>query len=89
LKVPANASQPIALLIIWLSLKAYTRRWWVKIDNDWGRFNDVINDFERNLYLRDDPVADDSESLAEVNGGVQRGPVELVVTGLASSLSEG
>ena len=78
MKVSADPSQPIALLIIWLSLKVYTRRWWVKIDNDWGRFNEVINDFERNLYLRDDPVTDDSESLAEANGIVQRGPVELV-----------
>jgi hypothetical protein len=66
---------------MWLLLKLYTRRWWVKIDNDWGRFNDVINDFERNLYLRDEiiPVPNDSqESLAEFGGNVHTGHVQLV-----------
>ena len=42
----ADCYQPLTLLLMWLALKVYSRRSWVKLDNDWGKFSEAIGRLE-------------------------------------------
>ena len=42
----ADRYKPLTLLLMWLALKVYSRRSWVKLDNDWGKFSEAIGHLE-------------------------------------------
>lgn len=60
--------------MIWLSLKAWrqNRRFWTRLDADRHHFQEVISDFERNLFLRED-YADDNHAMSATRGDVEDG----------------
>jgi hypothetical protein len=60
--------------VIWLSLKAWRQngRFWTRLDADRHHFQEVISDFERNLFLRED-YADDNHAMLIMRGDVENG----------------
>ena len=60
--------------MIWLSLKAWRQngRFWTRLDADRHHFQEVIGDFERKLFLRED-YADHNHAMLITRGDVEDG----------------
>ncbi len=57
----ADCYQPATLLLIWLALKVYSRRSWVRLDDDWSNFSKAVGDLE---YLIEERESSNSGNTA-------------------------